>query len=1103
MSKKSLFCHLFSAIVFLMIFLGFFGCNNLTGGNNKPSNDNDDKVYLQVNVASASRTALPQFDLDSIKDFKFELEGKKDGASSFTAIAIFEDEPDNLDNLKNEQIPIETGAWIFRLIASKDGTILSDEKNETIKTGSNNLSFNLKWDDTNLSGTGSLSFSLDFSAAANKNEVTIVKAQLFDYNPSTHTQTVNSSYPETQLTYTQGSGTVTYSQNTVAAGNYRLKINLYAKDNNTNENILIFTWPELVIITGGQASTSERTLSSLNKVYTIEWDGLDGINETLTLPAAYTRLNDEYTLPTISKDDYIFGGWYDSADFENGNIVTSIAAGSTEDKHFYARWRQIYATINGIAYADKESTFNAIKNATGNINVVLRGIVPESDLVSSAAIGRIMNGIKNTSADSVSLSVASGETIILTESQQNCFSNCPKLISLDMTGFDTSAVTSMQEMFTKNTALTTLILPATFNTSHVTNMTKMFKDCSSLETLDCSNFDTSVVKYMNDMFNGCTSLENLNVSSFDTSHLESIYSMFEGCSSLESIDISSFRLGSSLTTINALFKGCSNLGSIDLSNFDTSNIMGMSEFFSGCENLTTLNLSSFNTANVNNMDEMFKDCKKLTTITVSDSFVHYQYLYGDDMFSGCTSLAGSRSTTYSGDNANNETYAHVDGGSGYPGYFTSSVYAKVGSTTCADVSAIATAIEAATSNIDITIFGDGSFTASNLSTINSALRNLYDSDSSIKVTIDLSYLGELTGLEDVAENVANALATPKSFSKCQNITTITLPPGLQSIGSFAFLQCISLSTINVPGVVNYYDGITLPDSLVSIGKNAFYGCSGIGYFTIPSNINFTALAEAMLQNCTNIEYIEIPSNILSIGANCFNGCTKLETLRLDSSTCALQEIGNYAFNGCTSLDNVTLFTSVKTLGNNTFSGCSNLQSITLSGVETVGDYCFQNCTNLYSINLSVIKNMGNYVFYGCTTLRTVSLSNYLTALGNNVFDGCEDLDGIDLPNSLLTLGNNVFLGCSSLDQISLPASVTTMGNAVFKNCTELREFIIPSSVTSIGYNFCSGCTSLQRVIFQTTTGWKNSNDETVNVSDDAANATLFTTGLSSVTLSRN
>ena len=78
-----------------------------------------------------------------------------------------------------------------------------------------------------------------------------------------------------------------------------------------------------------------------------------------------------------------------------------------------------------------------------------------------------------------------------------------------------------------------------------------------------------------------------------------------------------------------------------------------------------------------------------------------------------------------------------------------------------------------------------------------------------------------------------------------------------------------------------------------------------------------------------------------------------------------------------------------------------------------------------------------------------------------------------------------------------------MGNAVFKNCTELREFIIPSSVTSIGYNFCTGCTSLQRVIFQTTTGWKNSNNETVNVSDDAANATLFTTGLSSVTLSRN
>ena len=170
MSKKSLFRHLFSAIVFLMIFLGFFGCNNLTGGNNKPSNDNDDKVYLQVNVASASRTALPQFDIDSISDFTFILTGKGPGSGTFTALT---DDPTNnpdgefsgLDALQGTSFPIQAGEWTFKLTASKEGTVLSSEEvSETIGSGENTLSFDLKWEDTNLdeTKTGSLSFTLDF-----------------------------------------------------------------------------------------------------------------------------------------------------------------------------------------------------------------------------------------------------------------------------------------------------------------------------------------------------------------------------------------------------------------------------------------------------------------------------------------------------------------------------------------------------------------------------------------------------------------------------------------------------------------------------------------------------------------------------------------------------------------------------------------------------------------------------------------------------------------------------------------------------------------------------------------------------------------------------
>ena len=68
----------------------------------------------------------------------------------------------------------------------------------------------------------------------------------------------------------------------------------------------------------------------------------------------------------------------------------------------------------------------------------------------------------------------------------------------------------------------------------------MFCGCSSLTSLDVSSFDTSAVTNMNAMFYGCSSLTSLDVSSFDTKAVTDMSSMFGNCSSLKSLDVSSF-----------------------------------------------------------------------------------------------------------------------------------------------------------------------------------------------------------------------------------------------------------------------------------------------------------------------------------------------------------------------------------------------------------------------------------------------------------------------------------------------------------------------------------------------------------------------------------
>ena len=114
------------------------------------------------------------------------------------------------------------------------------------------------------------------------------------------------------------------------------------------------------------------------------------------------------------------------------------------------------------------------------------------------------------------------------------FAYCSGLTSLDLSGFDTSAVTSMSRMFAYCSGLTSLNLSG-FNTSAVTSMLSMFAYCSGLTSLDLSGFDTSAVTNMEMMFNNCSKLTSLNLSSFDTSAVTSLWYMFAYCSNLTSL----------------------------------------------------------------------------------------------------------------------------------------------------------------------------------------------------------------------------------------------------------------------------------------------------------------------------------------------------------------------------------------------------------------------------------------------------------------------------------------------------------------------------------------------------------------------------------------
>jgi len=221
------------------------------------------------------------------------------------------------------------------------------------------------------------------------------------------------------------------------------------------------------------------------------------------------------------------------------------------------------------------------------------------------------------------------------ESMSNMFYGCRFLGQLDLTGFDTSAVTDMSFMFADCYNLTNLKI-SSFNTSNVRNMRDMFSSCFSLTALDITGFDTSAVTDMSGMFESCSRLTSLNVSSLDTSNVTDMSYMFSSCNGLASLDVSAFDTAV-VTNMSGMFAYCSGLTALDLCNFNTANVTDMSHLFSGCSSLTELNLSSFNTANVTNMKGMFANCKKITSLDLSH-LSNEHVLDMSEMFLFCSSL---------------------------------------------------------------------------------------------------------------------------------------------------------------------------------------------------------------------------------------------------------------------------------------------------------------------------------------------------------------------------------------------------------------------------------------------------------------------------------
>ena len=396
------------------------------------------------------------------------------------------------------------------------------------------------------------------------------------------------------------------------------------------------------------------------------------------------------------------------------------------------------------------------------------------------------------------------------------------------------------------------------------------------------------------------------------------------------------------------------------------------------------------------------------------------------------------------------------------------LYATWGMTAASAVTAIADLTEEGTHTVTVA----GEISSDDMTELANAISGLAEN---VKIILDL---GDTTGLTDIPaefdlENLAG-IVIPASVTKLSclfwnnyNLSVLKVAennPAYKSVGNIIYTkdgQTLVLAAKNLTEV-------TIPSGVKTIGSWAFRQNFNLKKVSFEEGIVLETIEDNAFDSCGILTEISLPSTLESIGDFTF-GNTKLSVVKYNGTKSGWDNINKG--NNNNDLDNA----AVICMGSDpkeVYAPADKAATV-IAGLEGGT----RENPNVYMIKITDKTLTAEQLKEIGTTIETVAnKSNYyaffsldlssateVTKIPEEAFSTCR-LRGLILPDSLETIGIGAF-GYNRFEEIVIPDNVKTIEDGGFEYCSKLKTITLPASLVSIGASAFAG-TVLETVYYK-------------------------------------